>query len=477
MLAGVIALGVLVRFPSLGQQSYWYDETMTWKIVGQGFGHVLATVPKTESTPPLYYMLLWLWSRIFGLSEWGLRSFSAVCGVLTIPVVWAIGRRLFSERVGLIAALLTAVNPLLFWYAQETRTYAFLTLLSALTLWALLYALARPSRSRLLLWGVISALALCAHYFAAVVVAPEAIWLLVELRRRGLLDWARVAIALGPPAAMAVALAPLLIHQNDGRASYVSNLSGGLPYRLTQVVKQDIIGDGQPAKIVLGTIGFAFVLVAGALLVRRGTRQERTAALLPVAVGVGGMVLALIAAGLGKDYFDSRNLLPTWPALVVVVAAGLGCARAGRTGLLATIGLTALSVLCVSNIIRDPNFQRDNWRGAVQALGPATEPRAIVADINSVVTLRPYVANFTRYPVAAQPVREVDLVWVGRHGYGSPLVPIKVPQLPGFSAHRVRTSSYLVVRYRASHPVVEPVTALIGLFPARGAGTVLLQRP
>ncbi|MGH2928972.1 MAG: glycosyltransferase family 39 protein, partial [Solirubrobacteraceae bacterium] len=119
LLAAIVVLGALVRFTTLNEQSLWFDEATTWGIVHHGLGHVLATVPRTESTPPLYYVLLWLWSRVFGTGAVGLRSFSALCGTLTIPIMWAIGRRLVSERVGLVAALLTAVNPLLFWYAQE----------------------------------------------------------------------------------------------------------------------------------------------------------------------------------------------------------------------------------------------------------------------------------------------------------------------------------------------------------------------
>ena len=170
-------VGAAIRFSTLDQQSFWLDEATTWGIVSHGLGHVLSTVPKTESTPPLYYVLVWLWAQVFGTGEVGLRSFSALCGTMTIPVMWAVGRRLASERIGLVAALVTAVNPLLFWYSQESRTYALLVLLSALSLWAFLRALEQPSRGRLLAWGSICALTILAHYFGAFIVAGEAVWL------------------------------------------------------------------------------------------------------------------------------------------------------------------------------------------------------------------------------------------------------------------------------------------------------------
>src|SRR3977135_3332065 len=115
LLAGIVVLGAAIPLSTLDQQSFWLDEATTWGVVSHGLGHVLSTAPKTESTPPLYYVLVWLLSRVFGTGDVGPRACSALCGTLTIPIMWALGRRLASERIGLVAALLTAVNPLLFW--------------------------------------------------------------------------------------------------------------------------------------------------------------------------------------------------------------------------------------------------------------------------------------------------------------------------------------------------------------------------
>ncbi len=475
LLASIIVLGAALRFATLGEQSFWSDEANTWAIVSHGLGHVWTTVPKTESTPPLYYLLLWFWSRVFGIREVGLRSFSALCGTLTIPVVWAIGRRLVSERVGLIAALLTAVNPLLFWYSQEARAYSLMVLMSALTLLMLLRALELPSHRRLLGWGVVSAIAICSHYFAAFAVVPEGAWLALVLHRRGLLTPPRVALAAAPVVVMGAALVPLVIKQNDGRARYISEYSGSLQFRLGQLVKQDIIGDGQPSKALLTAIGCGLVLGAVALLLARGTPSERRAASLPAAIGAAGVVLAVLVAALLTDYFNTRNMLSTWPAAVLVVAIGLGCARAGRAGAALTAGLAVLGLFCISNVVRDTLWQRDDWRGAVQALGPATAPRAIVADVASPVPLSPYVKRLTTYPPAGIATREVDVIWLHRLSYGHPLIPVTPTPLPGFRLQEIRTSSYIVVRYRAPAPILESAATLDRLYPRAGSGLTMLQ--
>jgi hypothetical protein len=53
-LGAIVALGVVVRFTTLNEQSFWFDEATTWGIVAHGLGHVLKTLPQTQSKPPQY---------------------------------------------------------------------------------------------------------------------------------------------------------------------------------------------------------------------------------------------------------------------------------------------------------------------------------------------------------------------------------------------------------------------------------------
>ena len=95
---------------------------------------MLSHIPQTEQAPPLYYVLAWLWTRPFGTSEVGVRTLSALLGTAAIPLAFALGRQLVSQRAGLVAAALTAFSPLLVWYSQEARSYALLVPMSGLTI-------------------------------------------------------------------------------------------------------------------------------------------------------------------------------------------------------------------------------------------------------------------------------------------------------------------------------------------------------
>src|SRR4051794_31612607 len=102
IVAGLTLLAAALRFSTLGVQSYHHDEIVTAsRILREGFGHAMSAVGFSESTPPLYYALAWLWTQATGTGEVGLRSFSALAGVATVPVAYLIGLELRGRRTGL----------------------------------------------------------------------------------------------------------------------------------------------------------------------------------------------------------------------------------------------------------------------------------------------------------------------------------------------------------------------------------------
>src|SRR5947209_224053 len=116
------------------------------------FGGLLHEVRVNETTPPLYFVIAWGWARVFGTGETGLRLLSALCGIATIPVIFACGRELVSRWVGLVAAGLAAISPFLIYYSQEARSYALFALLSSLALLFWLRALREPARREVAAW-------------------------------------------------------------------------------------------------------------------------------------------------------------------------------------------------------------------------------------------------------------------------------------------------------------------------------------
>src|SRR4051812_46084431 len=367
-LLALIVLGAGLRFATLDLQSFWYDEAVTVGLVRMDLPGMLSAIYHHESTPPLYYVLAWAWSKLFGSGEVGLRSLSALFGTASIPVFYAAARELVSRPVGLAVAALAAFNPLLVWYSQEARAYALLALLTGLSLLFFARAARWVDGRSIALWALFSALALITHYFALFVVVPEAAWLVWRRRRR------EVALGVGAVAAMAVALLPLALHQQSvDLASFIRGEPIG--YRLARAPKQFLVGFDTPLEVAaaVGAGGVALPgLVAAAVRLR-----DRLGVRLAGGLAIAGIAIPFLLALVGVDYFETRNLLPVWLPFMVAVAAGL-LAGARRWGVAAVAVLAVLGAIAAISIDVTPNWRRDDWRGAARTLGQSSELRAVV---------------------------------------------------------------------------------------------------
>lgn len=125
LLITVIAAGL--RFYDLGTQSLWADEGNSAALATRSLTEI-ARDAANDIHPPLYYWLLRLWTRAFGMSEAALRSLSALLGVLLVLAVVHVGGICFNRNVGLAAGFIAAIAPFQVYYSQEARMYMLLAL-------------------------------------------------------------------------------------------------------------------------------------------------------------------------------------------------------------------------------------------------------------------------------------------------------------------------------------------------------------
>jgi mannosyltransferase len=363
------ALAVGVRFALIDHQSLWFDEIVSTTLAKQPFGAMLHDIAQTESTPPTYYILLWGWVRLFGKTAVALRSLSACFGVLTVLVIYATARLRFSRRAAFIAGALTATQPMLIWYSQETRSYSLVTLFVALSLYFFFRVRDDDSRRNLAGWAIASSLALSTHYFAAFVVFPEAA-LLLYVHRRSI---RRSIIATAVPLATGGALLPLAIHQrNAGHTAFISTLSLGS--RVHQTVNEFIFGNYEISALHL-LAGCAVIAAAAAFSIRRwGSRVEQQDSLVLLTLALAAFALPLAFT---PSAFFYRNLIVVLPSLMLL--AGVTFApRNGRTaaaviGLLAAVALLAPTAV----IVRRPALEREDWRDVAALVGRTDSSRAV----------------------------------------------------------------------------------------------------
>lgn len=447
----ITVLGALLRFYAIGRQGFWYDESYTVFLVRETPGRMLGLIPHLESTPPLYYCVAWVWARIFGFGPAGLKSLSALVGTLTVPVAYASARKLLpSRRAALIVAALTACNPFLVWYSQEARAYSMLVLFSACTLLAFAYARERPRPLAVALWSVACALALVTHYYAAILVVPEAAWLLYEHRHSR-----AVYAGLGAVALVGAALAPLALEQLATNNSHWIATSSYL-MRVRQIPALFLLGPQIHARTAVELLAFAMVAVAFGLLIWRSRRRERQGALLPGGLALAGFLLSAVP---GHNTLLTRNLLPIWLPAAVFVAAGLGAARARLIGVVATIVLCAIGIFGVLSVDTTRAFQRPNWQLVANAIGrwplagtSTRDGRVIVVQDNpGVLPLELYLPHL-RYITTStlHGIVEVDVVAAlpHRHLGGFCWWGSECNLIPSRLRHRYRLRGFHVVARR-----------------------------
>jgi mannosyltransferase len=418
-LAALTLLAAALRLSTLDLQSFWYDEAFTpVHVLHASIGATLRSVVHTENTPPLWYVIAWADSRVFGTGEVALRLPSAIAGIATVPVAWAIGRQLTTRRATAIAAAaFVAVNPLFVWYSQEARAYGLFVFTSALAMLCFLRALHSATPRRLTAFAVTASLALLSHYFAAFLLAPMIVMLLL----RGRLPWlggeapdqggesARAQggeraggkrepggdertgrgeprafgggteratlLACGAVVLVGLALLPLAFAQGGHGAQWIGEWA--LTSRLEAIPQYYLTGySGSPlghgiellvALPILAGIGYGLWSVLE-------PREER-GALIALVIAACGVLLPILLVAFGLDYLAPRNLVAAMIPVSSLIAVVVTARRAGRVGA-AFAALIAVAGLAIAiDINLSPRLQRGDWRGVAKVLrtNPAGE--------------------------------------------------------------------------------------------------------
>jgi uncharacterized membrane protein len=480
LLAVLVVVAVGIRIVTLDNQSLWSDEALTAYEIRLPFGAMWHSVATVETTPPLYFVLIWAWAKVFGGGAVALRAFSAIAGVALVPIAYASARELVSRRAGVLAAAFVVINPFMIWYSQEARSYMLLAALTGASF--LFFARARrdPSPANLAWWAGLSAAALMTHFFAGFAVAPEALWLLVQ--RRSWATGGAVAIVAAAQAAMLpFVFADATASRGVGWIARVPELnriaSTVVEWGGSNLDRRSTTPDGV-------AFGAALAVVVVLLLLFGDDRRARRGAGVAAAIAAFVFVAPLVLARFGQDYFLSRNVIPAFIPVVTVLAAACVTPRARAAGAMLAVALLAVFGAAAIDVQTHPYLQRPDWRAVAAALGPASRPRAILAaDGATADPLKIYLpgVRWTQPPGRRVLVSEVDVVGatkrlrlatpvqrrvdllaskLGEVTHGS-TVPRSVAPRGSRLLDRFRVRNWIVARFALDHPQRVSVNRLL----------------
>ena len=340
---GLTALGLALRLARY-QQTVFGDELSTLYIVdGRSLPEVMSYVSgDAEITPPLYFLLAWLTTKLGSAPEL-VRLPSLIAGTVSIPLTYLVGARALSRPAGLIAAAVMALSPFMIFYSADGRGYAVaIALLLGSTLAML--AGARDGRARWwVAYGTLSLLAMYTHYTTAFVLVAQLLWLIwAHPKARAPALIANVCAALLYLPWVSGLLADfdspttdvLYAIQGSGLDTKLEAIGSwlvGYPYRTLS----DFLG---PVPVLAGAFGFATAAAVGIARHLRGRMPGPADASRPPLISPGmalvlvlalsNVVLALLFLLItGNDLLSARSFVTAsaGPALLiggVIVSAG-----------------------------------------------------------------------------------------------------------------------------------------------------------
>jgi mannosyltransferase len=404
-LALVVLVGSLLRFVGLGKESIWLDEATSIIIARMNLTSVVAWAAG-DIHPPLYYLALHFWLRL-GETEFAVRALSAVFGILTIVVVYALANELFGARIGLLSALLLALSPLHIWYSQEARMYVMVTALGLLASYMMLLALRKQQMRLWLGYVLVSALALYTHYFALFALLFQNLYALCCLRRTSPVLRRRWLVAQLMIALLFLPWLPVLYHQvTTGGGGWVER-SVGRPslYALVDTWLYFSVGlDSQLYPVMLrrtAYVMFGLGILTAVLRMRRqshiGSRAHPRDSATRYLSGegqtraqfnreregtwfcLGYVALPVLTAWLlsqAKPMYSIRYLLPFLPPYCILLAKGIDSVRWNRARIV--VALSLVLTLLVGNWNGWRVEQNADWRGVASHVLAQARPGDVV---------------------------------------------------------------------------------------------------
>jgi mannosyltransferase len=387
-------LGLAVRLAFINAQSLWLDETLSLDQAGRPLLDMWRFQYTSNVHVPLYHTLLHFWIGVFGTGAVSLRLFSVLPGAACVPLLAVVVRRMFDDRVAVVAAALGAMAPFWVWHSDEGRMYPLTLFLGLASLVLLFAALDRSSFGRWAAYAAVTAVGFYAHYFLLLMPPVHLAWIVLQRPgARPVRAWmASITVAglaflpwillLVTQRLTAAGAAPF---SNHGQG-YVNAMNPfGLVYAVLIFVAVYVVGYHSVAILDLVSAILVGVWPVVSLLaaVRRGRadrRVARNAAFLGVWLVTQVLVVLIIdhfQPGMTQKYI----IMASVPTLALVA---LGIDRLGRrVGPVVLVALVVLGGLTIAQNVEPDNPVRQDWAGAAAGVRARYRPGDIVAVLPS----------------------------------------------------------------------------------------------
>jgi mannosyltransferase len=374
-LIALLLAGFALRVFHAAHQEIWGDEGAKLEVVNQGLAHLFS--PAAEVHPRFFHFWLFLWFPLFAYNVFALRMLPVLMGVLSLPLIYVLARRLFARvpagrAASLAAVLVMAASPFHVAYSQDLTMYALLFAMLCLSYYALVRALETPSSWQgWASYALATLFTLHTHYYAVFAVAAQGAYVLLY-RRRALRAWvlAQLAVAAG-------FLPWLYLHYRLLSGQAVDQVQDLTIANLGAILRQGTlaftVGATFPGQYAwLGWIYALLVLAAlVVLLARRPTRAP--GALLGLWLLLPPILVWIFDVWL--QHFGERFVSMSLPPLALLLAFSISHAPGRRIGpaILAS-AYVLTSLVALQRWYFDPAFLKSRYGEMLASIAAQARP-------------------------------------------------------------------------------------------------------
>lgn len=180
VLPGILLLGLFVRIYAIDGQSLWFDEGYSIRMAHLTPPSIISKAASEDFHPPLYYLGLHYWIALFGDSEFSARFPSAVLGIISILMMYKVGKLLFDKNVGILSSLVLALSVFHVEYSQEARSYSLMAFLTLLSFYCFLKLFRERSLRASIGYSVSSVILMYTHVYGLFIVVSQNIFFFLK---------------------------------------------------------------------------------------------------------------------------------------------------------------------------------------------------------------------------------------------------------------------------------------------------------
>jgi mannosyltransferase len=180
LLISITATGLFLRFSGLNVTPLTFGEMAVTSLSRLPIPHLQDAIENGPILHPPFYYWIQHFFLMFGVTEFSIRFLPALCGTLSIPVTYLLGKEFHGKDTGILAAAIIAIFPYHIFCSQDGTPYSMMLLIILVSLVFFVHMIKTDSSACGACFGFFSGLASWVMYYSVILTFSLLLFELVE---------------------------------------------------------------------------------------------------------------------------------------------------------------------------------------------------------------------------------------------------------------------------------------------------------